>query len=77
MNIIWGLIIAAVGALFVTWCRTKSNFGPADNSSPTTNLRSDRLHGFHQVAAASMITTSAAIALTRRPTKRPWSGIDQ
>ncbi len=27
MNIIWGLIIAAVGALFITWGRTKSDFG--------------------------------------------------
>ena len=27
MNVIWGLIIALVGALFITWGRTKSDFG--------------------------------------------------
>jgi hypothetical protein len=27
MNVIWGLIIAAVGALFITWGHTKSDFG--------------------------------------------------
>ncbi len=27
MNIIWGLIIAVVGALFITWGRTKSDLG--------------------------------------------------
>ncbi len=28
MNIIWGLIIAAVGTLFITLGRAKSDFGP-------------------------------------------------
>ena len=34
MNIIWALIIAAVGAVFITWGRTKSKFGLTDSSSP-------------------------------------------
>ena len=27
MHIVWGLIIADLGALFIVWGRTKSNFG--------------------------------------------------
>ena len=65
MNIIWGLIIAMVEALFITWGRTKSNFGPYRLLVARSQiLWGDRVHGFYQVAGALMIIAGATIALT-------------
>jgi len=65
MNIMWGLIIAAVGALFIAWGRTKSDFGPYRLLVARSRiLWGDRVDGFYQVAGALMIIAGAAIAVT-------------
>lgn len=65
MNIIWGLIIAMVGALFITWGHTKSDFGLYRLLVARSRvLWGDRVHGFYQIAGALMIIAGAAIALT-------------
>ena len=65
MNIIWALIIAAVGALFITWGRTKSNLGLYRLLIARSRLLwGERVHGFYQVAGALTIIAGAAIALT-------------
>ncbi len=65
MNVIWGLIITMVGALFITWGRTKSDFGLYRLLVARSRiLWGDRVHGFHQIAGALMIIAGAAIAMT-------------
>ena len=65
MNIIRGLIIAAVGALFITWGRTKSDFSVYRLLVARSRvLWGDRVHGFYQVAGALMIIAGAAVAVT-------------
>ena len=64
MNIIWGLIIAAVGALFVVWGRTQSEFVVYQLLVARSRLLwGDRVHGFYQVAGVLMIVFGAAIAV--------------
>ena len=65
MHIVWGLIIAGVGALFIVWGRTKSDFGLYRILVARSRLLwGDRVHGFYQVAGALMIVAGAAIAVT-------------
>ena len=65
MNIIWGLIIAMAGALFITWGRTKSDFSLYRLLVARSQvLWGDRVHGFYQIAGALMIIAGAAIAMT-------------
>lgn len=53
MNIIWALIIAAVGALFITWGRTKSNLGLYRLLVARSRLPwGERVHGSYQIAGA-------------------------
>ena len=64
LNIIWGLIIAAVGALFVAWGRTQSEFVVYQLLVARSRiLWGDRVHGFYQVAGVLMIVFGAAIAV--------------
>ena len=65
MHIVWGLIIAGVGALFIVWGRTKSNFGLYRLLVARSRvLWGDRVHGFYQVPGALMIVAGAAIVVT-------------
>ncbi len=65
MHIVWGLVIAGVGALFIVWGRNKSNFGPYRLLVARSRLLwGDRVHGFYQVAGALMIVAGAAIIVT-------------
>ena len=48
MNIIWGLVISMVGALFITWGRTRSDFGLYRFLVARSRiLWGDRVHGFY------------------------------
>lgn len=65
MKVIWGLIIAMAGALFITWGHTKSDFGLYRLLVARSRvLWGDRVHGFYQIAGALMIIAGAAIAVT-------------
>ncbi len=64
MNIIWALIIAAVGALFITGGRTGTTFGLYRLLGARSRvLWGDRVHGFCQVAVP-LIIAGAVTALT-------------
>lgn len=64
MNVIWGLIIAVVGVLFIFWGRTQSEFGLYRLFVARSRiLWGDRVHGFHQVAGALMIAFGAILAI--------------
>ncbi len=67
MGIIWGLIIAAVGALFIVWGRTRSDFVVYRLLVARSRIlwgEGDQVHGFYQVAGAIMIIVGAVIAIT-------------
>ena len=65
MGIIWGLIIAAIGALFIAWGSTRSDFVVYRLLAARSRiLWGDRVHGFYQVSGAIMIVVGAAIAIT-------------
>ena len=65
MHIVWGLIVADIGALFIFWGHNKSNFGLYRLLVARSRLLwGDRVHGFYQVAGALMIVAGAAIIVT-------------
>jgi hypothetical protein len=67
MGIVWGLIVAAVGALFIVWGRTRSEFVVYRLLVARSRIlwgEGDRVHGFYQVAGAMMIVVGAVIAAT-------------
>ena len=66
MGVVWGVIIAAVGALFVIWGRTRSENVVYRVLVARSRLLwgdGDRVHGFYQVAGALMIVFGAIIAI--------------
>ena len=65
VGIVWGLIIAAIGALFIAG-RTRSEFVVYRLLVARSRLLwgdGDRVHGFYQVAGAMMIVFGAIIAI--------------
>lgn len=57
--------VGVVGALFITWGRTKSDFSVYRILVACSRvLWGDRVHGFYQVGGALMIIALAAVALT-------------
>ena len=65
MGIVWGLIIAAIGALFISWGRTRSDFVVYRLlAARSWILWGDRVHGFYRVSGAIMILVGAIIAIT-------------
>ena len=66
MGVVWGVVIAAVGALFVIWGRTRSENVVYRVLVARSRLLwgdGDRVHGFYQVAGALMIVFGAIIAI--------------
>lgn len=66
MDFVWGLIIAAVGALFIVWGRTRSEFVVYRLLVARSRIlwgEGDQVHGFYQVAGAIMIAVGAIIAI--------------
>ncbi len=54
VGIVWGLIIAAVGALFIVWGRTRSDFAVYRLLVARSRIlwgEGDRVHGFYQSPA--------------------------
>ena len=67
MGIVWGLIVAAVGALFIVWGRTRSEFVVYRLLVARSRIlwgEGDRVHGFYQVAGAMIVVVGAVIAAT-------------
>lgn len=64
MNIIWGLIIAMVGALFITWGRAQSDFVVYRLLVARSRiLWGDSVHGFYQVVGVILIVVGIAVAI--------------
>lgn len=66
MGIVWGLILAAVGAVFVLWGRARSDFGMYQLLVARSRIlwgEGDRVHGFYQVAGLLMIAAGIIIAV--------------
>lgn len=67
MEIVSGLVVAAVGALFISWGRAKSDFIVYRLLVARSRIlwgEGDRVHGFYQVVGSIMIVFGAVIALT-------------
>ena len=66
MSIVWGLIVAAVGAQFSVWGRTRSEFVVYRLLVARSRIlwgEGDQVHGFYQVAGAIKIGVGAVIAI--------------
>lgn len=56
MNLLWGLLVAAIGALFVYWASTSSSFAIYRGLEARSRmLWGDRVHRFYQVVGAILI----------------------
>lgn len=67
MGIVWGLVIAVIGAVFIVWARTRSEFVVYRLLVARSRLLwgdGDRVHGFYQVVGGIMIVFGAIVALT-------------
>ena len=63
MNVIWGLVIAVVGALFIVWSRARSEFVVYRLLVARSRLLwGDRVHSFYLVAGGLMIVAGVLIA---------------
>ena len=67
MGIVWGLIIAVVGVLFIAWGRTRSEFIVYRLLVARSRILwgdGDQVHRFYQVVGAILIIVGAIIAIT-------------
>ena len=56
MNTFWGVVLAAIGLLFIRWGRAKSDFVVYRLLVARSQLLwRDRVHEFYQVSGAAMI----------------------
>ncbi len=67
-NMFWGLVLIAIGALFIYWARTESDFVlyrlfVARSRGLWGSLA--RVHTFHQVSGVLMILMGCYLALRR------------
>ena len=67
MGIIWGLITGVIGALFIAWGRTRSEFIVYRLLVGRSRILwgdGDQVHGFYQVVGAILIIVGAIITIT-------------
>ena len=67
MGIVWGLITAGVGALFIAWGRSRSEFIVYRLLVARSRILwgdGDQVHGFYQVVGAILIIVGAIITIT-------------
>ncbi|MFM1837308.1 MAG: hypothetical protein RLZZ327_182 [Actinomycetota bacterium] len=66
MLMMWGLLIAMVGVLFVWWGRSKSEFVVYRLLVARSRVlwgSGDRVHGFYQCAGAALVVFGAVLAI--------------
>jgi hypothetical protein len=64
VSVVWGVLIAVVGAVFVLWGRTKSDFVVYRVLAARSRmLWGDRVHGFYQVVGVVMAVFGLLVAL--------------
>ena len=65
MGVVWGLILVAIGGLFIFWGRTRSEFVVYRLLVARSRLAwGDRVHGFYQMFGGLMIAFGALVAIT-------------
>lgn len=67
MGIVWGLMIAVVGVLFIVWGRTRSDFVVYRLLVARSRIlwgEGDQVHGFYQVVGVILIIVGAIIAIS-------------
>ncbi len=67
MGIVWGLITAGIGTLFIAWGRTRSEFIVYRLLVARSRIlwgEGNQVHGFYQTAGAILIIVGAIIAIT-------------
>ena len=67
MGIVWGLVVAAVGALFVAWGRARSDFVVYRLLVARSRIlwgEGDRVHTFYVVVGAVMIGVGVVVAVS-------------
>lgn len=66
MGVVWGLLIAGVGVLFITWGRTRSGFVVYRLLEARSRvLWGDRVHDFYQVVGVILVVVGAVVAIAR------------
>jgi hypothetical protein len=64
VSVVWGVLIAVVGTVFVLWGRTKSDFVVYRVLAARSRmLWGDRVHGFYQVVGVVMAVFGLLVAL--------------
>mgnify|MGYP000376967503 CR=1 FL=1 len=67
MSIVWGVVVAAIGAVFIFWGTTRSEFPLYRLFVARSRVMwgdGDRVHSFYQVAGGLMIIFGAVMAVT-------------
>ncbi|MEM8707729.1 MAG: hypothetical protein AAGE98_14795 [Actinomycetota bacterium] len=65
MSMLWGLIMAAIGGLFVLWGRTQSSFVVYRLLAARSRvLWGERVHGFYQVVGVILVVIGVIWAIT-------------
>ncbi|MEO0492809.1 MAG: hypothetical protein AAF081_05275 [Actinomycetota bacterium] len=65
MGVLWGLIMAAIGVLFVVWGRTESTFVVYRLLAARSRiLWGDRVHGFYQVVGVILVAIGVVWAIS-------------
>jgi hypothetical protein len=64
VTVAWGVLIAVIGAVFVLWGRTKSDFVIYRLLAARSRmLWGERVHGFYQVVGAAMVAFGLLVAI--------------
>lgn len=64
MGVVWGLLIAAVGVLFIIWGRARSGFVVYRLLEARSRiLWGDRVHDFYQVVGVILVVVGAVVAI--------------
>ena len=63
MGVVWGLVTAAIGALFFVWGRSRSEFGVYRLLVARSRiLWGDRVHDFYQVVGVILVVVGLVLA---------------
>ena len=64
MGVVWGLVTAAIGVLFVVWGRSESDFVVYRLLAARSRiLWGDRVHGFYRVVGVILVVVGLVLAL--------------
>lgn len=63
MGVVWGVLIAVIGGLFVSWGRSRSDFVVYRLLAARSRiLWGERVHGFYQVVGVILVVVGVLVA---------------